>query len=201
MYELMYELRLEDIAYILIALIGAFAIWFVGTALYALWPSPWREIKALARGLFRRYFVVRVNLFGDDPTEDAHPVMSNGRRDQAPTQPVDNCVDSIATPVDNPIVNAALTVDSAEARDIIRFQAKVEALAALINADISLNQARAIEAVFGCSRTPASRPDSIYQRTLTALRPLLRKDAPADASPDQPQYRPLGPDRKPVLTE
>ena len=60
---------------------------------------------------------------------------------------------------------------SVEARDIIRFAARVEALAALIRDGQVTNKAKGIERVFGCARS--SKPDSTYQRAHRALEPLL----------------------------
>lgn len=69
-----------------------------------------------------------------------------------------------------------------EAREIIRLYAKAEAIADLIQAGLVTNQARAIEAVYHCSRTSASRPETPYQKAraqierLTSPRPTYYDD-------------------------
>jgi uncharacterized membrane protein len=73
-----------------------------------------------------------------------------------------------------------------EARDIIRFQAKIEVLAELIKAGDVSNKAMGIEHAFKCSRT--SREDSVYQKARRALDPLL------DEKPQYPQ--PLTPEQE-----
>lgn len=60
-----------------------------------------------------------------------------------------------------------------EVRDIIRFQAKVEALAMLYNMGQVTNLAKGIEQTFGCSRS--SKEDSLYQRAKRALEPMIAK--------------------------
>lgn len=60
-----------------------------------------------------------------------------------------------------------------EVRDIIRFQAKVEALATLYNSGQVTNLAKAIEEAFKCSRS--SKEESTYQRVKRTLDPLIAK--------------------------
>lgn len=87
---------------------------------------------------------------------------------------------------DNAVVQ---TVVPEEARDIIRFQAQVEALATLIKAGVVSNKATGIEKTFGCSRS--SKPESKYQKVLKLLDPMLDTG---------PKFRELDEDGKPVLT-
>lgn len=72
-----------------------------------------------------------------------------------------------------------------EAREIIRFQAKVEALADLINSGQVSNMAKGIEGVFHCSRS--GKEDSIYQKARRTLDPLVKTG---------PQFRPLSPEQQ-----
>ena len=109
-------------------------------------------------------------------------LMSRADADDAADQPVDDRVDQPQPNAEQPIAignnadNGALTgnaVDRAlvpeEAREIIRFQAKIEAITALLSSGKVTNKAEAIEQVFACSRTSKSKPDSPYQRALRAL--------------------------------
>jgi hypothetical protein len=69
--------------------------------------------------------------------------------------------------------------------DGIVFQIRVEALAALIRDGQITNKARAIERVFGCSRS--SKTESVYQQVHRALEPLIQTG---------PQFRPLTPEQQ-----
>jgi hypothetical protein len=62
-----------------------------------------------------------------------------------------------------------------EVRDIIRFQAQVEALASLYTSGQVTNIAKGIEDTFKCSRS--SKDDSTYQRAKRALEPLIARPA------------------------
>ncbi len=69
-----------------------------------------------------------------------------------------------------------------EAREIIRFQAKVEALADLIKLGQVSNMAKGIEGVFHCSRS--GKEDSTYQQVRRLLEPLIK------TGPQYPQRTP-----------
>lgn len=89
-------------------------------------------------------------------------------------------------PVNGPAVLLdTVSPDITAAREVIRFQAKVEALADLVRAE-KVPQAKGIEIVFHCSRS--SRPESTYERARAALKPLL----------DQPTYRALDEQHRPA---
>src|SRR6478736_682260 len=77
-----------------------------------------------------------------------------------------------------------------EARDIIRMHAKAEALAALIKAGRITNKADGVEKVFTCSRS--SKPDSVYQRALKILDPMLN---------DGPKFPPTTPEQEAKMRE
>ena len=83
--------------------------------------------------------------------------------------------------------NAVAEQTPAEARDIIRMQAKAEAVVILLKKAKLTNKAEAIEAVFECSRT--SRAGSPYQRALALVDPLLNDNPYPDRTPDQEQRR------------
>lgn len=96
--------------------------------------------------------------------------------DQAVVHPVDQRLSEVGQRIampdnednaplpDNPVLPE-------EVRDIIRFQAKAEALAALIRDGQVGNMAKGIERVFQCSRS--SKESSTYQQARRALAPLL----------------------------
>ena len=110
--------------------------------------------------------------------------------DRAVAPPVDQQATSAVQPIattDNAI-NPGLN-DSAllpeEAREIVRFQAKIEVLADLIKDGQVSNMAKGIEKGLHCSRS--GKEDSTYQRARRALEPLVK---PA------PQYRQLTPEQQ-----
>lgn len=72
-----------------------------------------------------------------------------------------------------------------EARDIIRMQAKAEAVAQLLKTAKMTNKAEAIETVFNCSRT--SRAGSTYQQALLLVDALIERYP--QRTPDQEQTR------------
>lgn len=74
---------------------------------------------------------------------------------------------------DNTVAHAVLPE---AAREIIRFQAKVEAVATLLASGRLTNKAEAIEQVFGCSRS--SKPESVYQRANRALSVIATRSTP-----------------------
>lgn len=109
--------------------------------------------------------------------------------DRVVAPPVDQQLSEAKQPIattDNE-VNNELSVNvivPEAARDIIRFQAKVEALAALIKDGQVTNMAKGIERTFGCSRS--SKEGSTYQQALRALQPLIK---------DQPRFPELTPEQ------
>jgi len=76
--------------------------------------------------------------------------------------------------------NSLVDIIPTDARELIRFQAKAEALADMMNAGILGNQAKSIEVVFHCARAAASRPESTYQKALGLINRL--------AKPAKPEY-------------
>lgn len=62
-----------------------------------------------------------------------------------------------------------------EVREIMRFQAKAEALAMLYRSGQVSNLAKAIETTFECSRS--SKEDSTYQKAKRVIDPLIAKPA------------------------
>ena len=76
-------------------------------------------------------------------------------------------------PGDAGAVNSSGNFIPSEARELIRFQAKAEAIAELINAGLLTNQAKAIEAVYHCSRTSSKRPETPYQKAKLLIEQLI----------------------------
>lgn len=125
--------------------------------------------------------------------EIAH-AMSSLRPRVSSSRAVAPPVDQQATIAIQPIATTGNAINSElpdntllpeEAREIIRFQAKVEALADLIKSDQVSNMAKGIERVFHCSRS--SKEDSPYQRARRAIDPLVKAT---------PQYRALTPEQQ-----
>lgn len=84
-------------------------------------------------------------------------------------------------------INSELSDNSLEARDIIRFQAKAEALAALIRDGQVTNIAKGIEKTFQCSRS--SKDDSTYQKALRLIKPLIQDRPVYRMTPEQVENR------------
>lgn len=131
-------------------------------------PTRWARWKAF---LAARY-VVSPEVMSRDGDED--------RPDQPVVTPVvrgaTNAGQLIATTdnEDNSELSGQPLLPT-EARDIIRFQAQVEALASLYKSGQVTNLAKGIEETFGCSRS--SKEDSTYQRAKRALEPLIAKES------------------------
>ena len=120
--------------------------------------------------------------------------MSSAEEVPAPAPPVaepvaamlPEAVDRSLTPGN--AVNAELpdnAVVPAEAREIIRTQAKAEAVAALLKSAKLTNKAETIEIVFGCSRS--GRPGSPYARAVVAVDALIERFPPL--TPEQAAER------------
>lgn len=83
-------------------------------------------------------------------------------------------------------VNDQVTVTSGDvpvaAREIIYHEARAQAIADLLRDGLITNQAKAIESVYHCTRTAASRSESPYQKAkhrideLTNVRPVYYDD-------------------------
>lgn len=146
------------------------------------------------------FYIVRPILedFGIIRDEEGAPaapiVMSRPMTTPPANRPIASPVDQRSTSAVQPMattsnaINQELNNNSLlpeEAREIIRFQAKVEALAELIKSGQITNMAKGIEAAFGCSRS--GKEDSVYQRARRALDPLVTS---------APQYRPLSPEQQ-----
>lgn len=84
-------------------------------------------------------------------------------------------------------VNEELNRLPEEVREIVRFYAKVEAVADLIVSERLSNKAKAIEAVFHCARS--GKPGSVYDRANRALEPLVTKPRFPDLTPEQAKNR------------
>jgi hypothetical protein len=125
---------------------------------------------------------------------DIAQAMSSLRPRVSPDRAVAPPVDQQSTSAIQPIATTGNAINQQlndntllpeEAREIIRFQAKVEALADLIKSGQVSNMAKGIEGVFHCSRS--GKEDSIYQKARRTLEPLVK---PA------PQFRPLSPEQQ-----
>lgn len=131
-------------------------------------PTRWAEWKAFLRA---RYMVMsnEADEGGSDQAVD-QPVVRGATTAKQPIATTDNEGNSELPR--QPLL-------SENARDIIRFQAQVEALASLYRSGQVTNIAKGIEDTFKCSRS--SKEDSTYQRAKRALEPLISR--PATATP------------------
>jgi hypothetical protein len=145
-------------------------------------PAGWS-----ARGELARLFLVPVDMLSTEA--DRHPQKGVDRSDwqlsatALPGIAMGNNDDNAG--LTNNAGNASagnvqLDILPTEIRDMIRFQAKAEAVADLMNAGIVGNQAKTIEAVFHCARASSSRPESTYQKALGLITRL--------AKPAKPEY-------------
>ena len=120
-------------------------------------------------------------------------LMSREQAPHTPIEPVDEGSCHLSPEASHPIaitsttVNDEVTVNAGdgagvtnpddiiptEAREIIRHYAKAEAVADLIQAGLVTNQAKAIEAVYHCSRTSSSRPETPYQKARRQIDQLV----------------------------
>jgi hypothetical protein len=95
----------------------------------------------------------------------------------------------IATPgnADNAELSGNAVADPipSEARDIIRMQARAEAVVALLKSAKMTNKAEAIELIFNCSRS--GRPNSTYQQAVALVDALI--DRYPQRTPEQEQSR------------
>lgn len=116
-------------------------------------------------------------------------VMSSDEADQAAGQvgdaagdhPAGELVQPIAmssNAVNNQVIGDAGDTIPAEYRAAIRYQAQAEAIAALLDAGLLTNQAKAIETVYRVSRTAKSRPDTPYQKALQLVERLRARQRP-----------------------
>ncbi len=81
--------------------------------------------------------------------------------------------------------NAVADLVPSEARDIIRMQAKAEAVVTLLKSAKMTNKAEAIELIFDCSRS--GRSNSTYQQAVTLVDQLTERYP--HRTPDQEQSR------------
>lgn len=105
--------------------------------------------------------------------------------DRKPEQPIAKPGNEINRLLDEPdvdIEDGNEEVDISEARKIIQYHAKLELLAALINAGL-VKQTEAIEKGFGCARS--GRKDSKYAKVRADLLPLLKPEP--KFSPETPE--------------
>lgn len=120
-------------------------------------------------------------------------VMASTARREAPVIRVDPPVDQQSTlavqrmAIAGNEVNRELNLLPEEAREIIRFQAKVEVLADLLADGQLSNKAKAIERTFHCARS--GKPDSLYARVNRALEPMTMKPRFPELTPEQSKQR------------
>jgi hypothetical protein len=136
-------------------------------------PTRWQRWRAW---LTERYVMSRARASsGIDPAVDPQVAATSTNDDQRIAMG-GNGVNDLLTGND---------IGLAGARDIIRRQAKLEALAALVKAG-KVPQAEGIEIVFACTRS--GRADSPYSKARAELLRLL----------EPPQYPPLTPEQRQV---
>ena len=132
---------------------------------------------ALGRGLANvRGIVMSSNEIGESETIPLDQLPQQPRAgDSQPIAIANNAVNAELTvnPGDAGAVNSSGNFIPSEARELIRFQAKAEAIADLMNAGLLTNQAKAIETVYHCSRTSSKRPETPYQKAKQLIEQLI----------------------------
>lgn len=159
------------------------AVWF-GVVIAILWWASgfdsngirrWRMCLSIAQLWYDGFYTRFVDRGYDiDDESDGVPVvgdcnMSSADGDDTPTNGVstpDNAPVDGQLPAANRLVDINL-VSLDDAREVIRFFAQVDAVHSLISSGVVTNQAKAIEAVFNCTRS--SRPGSVYMKVKAAL--------------------------------
>lgn len=132
---------------------------------FVAWRATWQARSTVKRSTYRPHSVTSSPLVGYVPDRPVAPPVAQVV--QQPRQPIATTNNEV-----NSQLHPATELPD-EARDIIRFQAKVDTVVSLYKSGQVTNLAKAIESTFECSRT--SKEESTYQRAKRAIDPLIAK--------------------------